>query len=137
METFLFRIILAGFIGFIIGKRSDTFHTAIVFAIACMGTALLTITSTEFYKLSTFPWMGDPGRLSAQVISALGFIGSGMIWITRDKKIVGLPVAANLWITAILGMLIGAGLENATVMAAFFVIIIYYLSDLVIRWKKK
>jgi uncharacterized membrane protein YhiD involved in acid resistance len=60
-----------------------------------------------------------------------------MIWITRDKKIVGLPVAANLWITAILGMLIGAGLENATVMAAFFVIIIYYLSDLVIRWKKK
>lgn len=137
MDTILIRIILAGIIGFIIGIRSDTFHTAIVFGITCMGTALLTITSTEFYKLSAFPWMGDPGRLSAQIISALGFIGSGLIWITNDRKVVGLPVAANLWITAILGMLIGAGLENTSVIAVFLVIIIYYLSARFIEWKKK
>lgn len=137
MDTILFRLILACFIGLIIGIRSDTLPTAIVFAITCMGTALLTITSTEFFKLSDFPWIGDPGRLSAQIISALGFIGSGLIWITNDKKVVGLPVAANLWITAILGMLIGAGLENGSVIAVFFVIFFYFMTARFFEWKKK
>lgn len=136
-ELFFFRIVFAGIAGFIIGTLSRTVSTARVFAIVCMGAALVIITSTEFYRISSYPWISDPGRLSAQVISALGFIGTGLIWIsTEDKRIKGLSNAANLWVTAIIGMLIGAGLQNAAIAGTFAVTIIYWAANNIIKCNK-
>jgi putative Mg2+ transporter-C (MgtC) family protein len=125
---------LAGIIGFIMGvinNRQDNTGSSRVFSLICMGAALITLIGAGIYQI--IPWLGDPGRLPAQVISALGFLGSGMIWITRDKRVAGITGATALWLTAILGMLIGVGLNNASVLGVFFFIIIFLLSNITRR----
>lgn len=111
--NFLLRILLAAAVGIIIGLTTRT-AAARMFAIICTGAALLTIVSTEFYQVIEYPWFSDPGRLSAQVIAALGFLGTGVIWISERREVKGLSVSASIWVTAILGMLIGSGLGPIT-----------------------
>ena len=52
---------------------------------------------------------GDPGRIAAQVVSGIGFLGAGAI-IRLGNNIRGLTTAASLWLTAGIGMTIGAGM---------------------------
>ena len=51
----------------------------------------------------------DPSRVAAQVVSGIGFIGGGVIFMRRDI-VRGLTTAASVWLTAALGMACGAGL---------------------------
>jgi putative Mg2+ transporter-C (MgtC) family protein len=51
----------------------------------------------------------DPSRVAAQVVSGIGFIGGGVIFMRRDV-VRGLTTAAAIWFTAGLGMACGAGL---------------------------
>jgi putative Mg2+ transporter-C (MgtC) family protein len=51
----------------------------------------------------------DPSRVAAQVVSGIGFIGGGVIFMRRDV-VRGLTTAASIWLTAALGMACGAGL---------------------------
>lgn len=51
----------------------------------------------------------DPGRIAAQVVSGIGFLGAGAI-IRLGNNIKGLTTAASLWYVAALGLVIGAGL---------------------------
>jgi putative Mg2+ transporter-C (MgtC) family protein len=52
---------------------------------------------------------GDPGRIAAQVVSGIGFLGAGAM-IRLGNNIKGLTTAASLWLIAAVGMTIGAGL---------------------------
>src|ERR1700744_4851857 len=51
----------------------------------------------------------DPSRIAAQVVSGIGFIGAGLIFVRRDS-VRGLTTAASIWITAAVGAAAGAGL---------------------------
>ncbi len=51
----------------------------------------------------------DPSRVAAQVVSGIGFIGGGLIFVRRDS-VRGLTTAAIVWLTASVGMACGAGL---------------------------
>jgi putative Mg2+ transporter-C (MgtC) family protein len=51
----------------------------------------------------------DPSRVAAQVVSGIGFIGAGLIFVRRDA-VRGLTTAAAVWLTAAVGMAAGAGL---------------------------
>jgi putative Mg2+ transporter-C (MgtC) family protein len=51
---------------------------------------------------------GDPGRIAAQVVTGIGFIGAGTILHTRGN-VTGLTSAATIWVVAAIGMTIGAG----------------------------
>jgi putative Mg2+ transporter-C (MgtC) family protein len=51
----------------------------------------------------------DPSRVAAQVVSGIGFIGGGLIFVRRDA-VRGLTTAAGVWLTAAVGMAAGAGL---------------------------
>lgn len=51
----------------------------------------------------------DPSRVAAQIVSGIGFIGGGLIFIQRDV-VRGLTTAATIWLTAAVGMACGAGL---------------------------
>ncbi|NLT20398.1 MAG: hypothetical protein GXY16_05315 [Syntrophomonadaceae bacterium] len=133
MTDYILRLVIAGIVGLIVGISTTDARNARMFAITCIGAALITITSTEFYKVFAGPWFSDPGRLSAQVVSALGFIGTGLIWISDDKRIMGLSVAGTLWLTAIMGILIGAGLRQVTIAAVFIAVIIFWAVDLIIK----
>lgn len=132
----LVKVLLAGVLGMVIGVISNR-STARVFVLVCMGTVLLTIVSTEFFKIVSYPWFGDPGRLSAQAISAIGFIGTGMIWISEQNEVEGLNVAASLWLTAILGMIIGVGLQTKSITALLVVLIFYWFFDVIMKWYRK
>ncbi|RJQ74465.1 MgtC/SapB family protein [Pseudonocardiaceae bacterium YIM PH 21723] len=65
----------------------------------------------------------DPSRVAAQIVSGLGFIGGGIIFVKRDV-VRGLTTAASIWLTAAVGTAAGAGLPILAVLAtaAYFVI---------------
>ena len=69
----------------------------------------------------------DPSRVAAQIVSGIGFIGGGLIFIQRDV-VRGLTTAAVIWLTAAVGMACGAGLPFLAlfVTAAHFLVIYCY-----------
>jgi len=66
--------------------------------------------------------VGDPGRIAAQVVSGMGFLGAGAI-IRLGTNIRGLTTAASLWLTAAVGLTIGAGMFIAALTAVILAII--------------
>jgi putative Mg2+ transporter-C (MgtC) family protein len=69
----------------------------------------------------------DPSRVAAQVVSGIGFIGGGLIFV-RGDAVRGLTTAAMVWMTAAIGMACGAGLALIAVLAtgAHFVVALAY-----------
>lgn len=75
----------------------------------------------------------DPSRVAAQIVSGIGFIGAGLIFVRRDA-VRGLTTAAGAWLTAAVGAAAGAGmpvLAIATALAYFAVV--YVLAPLARR----
>ena len=69
----------------------------------------------------------DPSRVAAQVVSGIGFIGGGVIFMRRDI-VRGLTTAASVWLTAALGMACGAGLPIlavATTLGHFMIMLVF------------
>ena len=69
----------------------------------------------------------DPSRIAAQVVSGIGFIGGGVIFMRRDI-VRGLTTAASIWLTAALGMACGAGLPVlavATTVGHFVIMLLF------------
>jgi putative Mg2+ transporter-C (MgtC) family protein len=66
----------------------------------------------------------DPSRVAAQIVSGIGFIGGGLIFVRRDV-VRGLTTAAIVWLTAAVGMAAGAGLWLLAVLvtAGHFVVV--------------
>jgi putative Mg2+ transporter-C (MgtC) family protein len=64
----------------------------------------------------------DPSRVAAQIVTGIGFIGGGLIFVQRDM-VRGLTTAAAVWLTASVGMACGAGLP----VLALFVACAYFL----------
>jgi putative Mg2+ transporter-C (MgtC) family protein len=86
--------------------------------------------------LSTGRSVLDPSRVAAQIVSGIGFIGGGVIFMRRDV-VRGLTTAASVWLTAALGMACGAGLPLlaiATTIGHF--IIMFVFPKLVILLRK-
>ncbi|MFP3042840.1 MgtC/SapB family protein [Treponema primitia] len=71
---------------------------------------------------------GDPGRIAAQVVSGIGFLGAGAI-IRLGNNIRGLTTAASLWVIAAVGMAIGAGMFIAAAAAELLSLIILIMLD--------
>jgi len=82
--------------------------------LVCVGAALVMVTSE--YILSIFH-TGDPARLGAQVISGIGFLGAGTIIVTGRNQVKGLTTAAGLWAAACLGLAIGIGYVEASILS--------------------
>jgi uncharacterized membrane protein YhiD involved in acid resistance len=70
----------------------------------CLGSALLMDLSMGIAATHG----GDPGRIAAQVVTGIGFLGAGTILHTRGQ-ITGLTSAATIWVVAALGLTVGAG----------------------------
>lgn len=51
----------------------------------------------------------DPTRVAAQIVSGIGFLGAGLIFVRRDV-VRGLTTASSVWLGAAIGMAAGAGL---------------------------
>jgi putative Mg2+ transporter-C (MgtC) family protein len=69
----------------------------------------------------------DPSRVAAQIVSGIGFIGGGLIFV-RGDAVRGLTTAAIIWMTTAVGMACGAGLTAVAVLATachFLVVLVY------------
>ncbi|MDX6701322.1 MAG: putative Mg2+ transporter-C (MgtC) family protein [Baekduia sp.] len=69
----------------------------------------------------------DPSRVAAQVVTGIGFIGAGLIFV-RGDAVRGLTTAAIVWMTAAIGMACGAGLAVVALVATaghFLVVLVY------------
>lgn len=69
----------------------------------------------------------DPSRVAAQVVSGIGFIGGGIIFV-RGDTVRGLTTAATVWLTAAVGMACGAGLPLLAIAAtvAHFIVTLFF-----------
>ena len=75
----------------------------------------------------------DPSRVAAQIVSGIGFLGAGIIFVRRDF-VRGLTTAAAVWISAAVGTACGAGLPVlATVVTAAYFVIVYVYPPVVRR----
>jgi putative Mg2+ transporter-C (MgtC) family protein len=78
----------------------------------------------------------DPSRIAAQIVTGVGFIGGGLIFVRRDS-VRGLTTAATVWLTASVGMACGAGLLIlALVVTAGHFIVVFAFPYLVVRLPK-
>jgi len=135
--VFVWRICLAGFIGVLMGLLGARREDIRTYTLIAMGAALVSVISTEFFKALDNPWVADPGRLAAQVVAALGFLGAGFIWVNEKGKVRGLSGAAGIWVVAIMGILVGSGLKHVTAAASLFVLLLLWISGLLTRKKDK
>ncbi len=117
----LLRMIIACFMGYIIGyERTNREKSAGMrtHAIVCLGAALIMIVSK--YGFSDIPDF-DASRIAAQIVSGVGFLGAGIIFV-KNNMVSGLTTAAGIWTTAGVGMAIGAGAYFIGISAGILVV---------------
>ena len=125
------RLGLAFLAGGIIGLERSSRHQIAglrTHILICVGASLLTLLSIWLPQEITSAKNGDPGRIAAQVVSGIGFLGAGAI-IRLGNNIKGLTTAASLWLIAAVGMAIGAGLYVAAAIAEALSLVTLVLLD--------
>lgn len=129
----LFKLLLSLLLGALVGierRRRGQVAGMRTFALISMGATLAMLVSIyipqEYLGLKN----GDPGRIAAQVISGIGFLGAGAI-IQMKGSVRGLTTAAGIWITACLGLAIGAGMYGIAIIATGLILTVFYLLDLI------
>lgn len=125
----IIRLTIAAFIGGAVGFERETqgqaagLRTHILVAIgAC--TAML----VSLYMPELFPKYTDGGRIAAQVISGIGFLGAGAI-IRYGATVRGLTTAAGLWAVSGTGLAAGAGMYKVAAIAAVLVLLSIHVLD--------
>ncbi|MCH5222565.1 MAG: MgtC/SapB family protein [Muribaculaceae bacterium] len=121
----LFRLFLSMLLGMIIGaerKRKGQIAGIRTFALISMGACLAMLLSIYVPQMYMGLKNGDPGRIAAQVITGIGFLGGGAM-IHMKGAVRGLTTAAGIWMTAILGMAVGIGMYVISIFATFLILI--------------
>lgn len=121
----IFRLFLSMVLGMIVGaerKRKGQTAGIRTFALISMGACLAMLLSIYVPQVYLGLKNGDPGRIAAQVITGIGFLGGGAM-IQMRGTIRGLTTAAGIWMTAIIGMAIGIGMYLIAIVATVFVML--------------
>lgn len=105
------------------------------FTLICLGSTLAMLVSIYICQTNTELHNGDPGRIAAQVLTGIGFIGAGLIIKTLDG-ITGLTTAASIFMTAVIGLAIGCGMILVGAVATALTLILL-LSANFVRFRKR
>lgn len=127
-EEFLLRLILASLLGGVIGlerqirAKEAGVRTHILIGI---GSAMFMIVSKYgFYDVIEHSHIGlDPSRIAAQVVTGVGFLGAGNI-LVQKQTIRGLTTAADVWVTAAIGLVIGSGMYEVGIIGTIMALIV-------------
>ncbi|MDJ0791962.1 MAG: MgtC/SapB family protein [Acidimicrobiia bacterium] len=125
----LLQIILAVIIGGLVGAERE-FRTGIglrTMMLICLGATLITIYGNEYGILGN-----DPSRITAAIVTGVGFLGAGMI-ITHRAGVFGFTTAATVWLVAALGIGIGLGEYLIVVVSTALVLAVLWLVPYVRR----
>lgn len=100
-------------------------------ALVGLGSCVFTLISVEgFVYLADYDVTRDPSRIAAQIVTGVGFLGAGVIFVNRDV-VRGLTTAASIWLSAAIGMACGAGLLPLAVFAtALHFVAVFVLAPL-------
>ena len=117
------RLLSALMVGTIIGidrsmkRRGAGIKTHVI---VCLGSAIVMMTSQ--YMMQIYPDAADLGRMGAQVISGVGFLGVGTSIVTGRNQVKGLTTAAGLWTCACVGLAAGIGYIEGVILCLVFVL---------------
>ena len=122
------RLLLACICGGTIGyERQNRLKVAGVrtHLIVALGAALMTeVSKYGFWDVLGAEGIGlDPSRVAAQIVSGVGFLGVGIIFV-RKKEVNGLTTAAGIWTTAGVGMALGAGMYLIGIASAVLILVV-------------
>ena len=122
----IFKLVLSMLLGAVVGyerKRKGQPAGVRTFSLIAMGATLAMLLSIyvpqEYMGLKN----GDPGRIAAQVITGIGFLGAGAI-IQMKGSVRGLTTAAGIWMVSIIGMAVGVGMYGLSVIACALILFI-------------
>jgi putative Mg2+ transporter-C (MgtC) family protein len=136
LPEILLRLFLAFLAGAVMGwererfikdfnrQRGAGFRT---YSLVCFGSCLFGLAS--IYGFSSSGVNHDPGRVAAQVVTGMGFLGAGAI-IKFNGSVKGLTTAAGMWVASAIGLMFSAGMYVAAILASFFAYLILDLHKL-------
>ena len=136
-------ILMAAALGSLIGLEREIhgqpagLRTHMILAVGASLAAILSISYSQFLSNPSLP--SDPGRIVAQVVSGVGFLGAGAI-MKMGVTVKGLTTASSLWTTAIVGIACGSQYYNIAMFTALLVLmiltVINYLEELLLTTYK-
>ncbi len=120
-----FRLVLSILLGGIIGMERETINKPAGFRthiLVCLGSTVIMLVSLFIFSKFQGITNIDPGRIPAQVISGIGFLGAGTI-IIEGATVKGLTTAASLWTVSAIGLAVGVGFYYGAILATFLMLI--------------
>lgn len=130
LPVILLRLTLAFIAGAIMGLEREWFYRDVhrqkvagfrTYSLVCFGSCLFGLAS--IYGFSSSGINNDPGRVAAQVVTGVGFLGAGAI-LKYNGEVKGLTTAAGMWVASAIGLLFSAGMYVTAIIAAFFAYLI-------------
>ena len=139
---YIARIVVAGICGIFIGlerkNRSKEAGVRTHFVVACASALMMVISKYGFGDIVSETVGGrgaDGARLAAQVVSGIGFLGAGMIFVHKNT-VTGLTTAAGIWATSGVGLAVGAGMYAIGIVTSALIVIAQILLHKDFRWMK-
>lgn len=135
----MMKLTIALFFGLLIGIDRQLKHKPLglkTTMIICVASCLVTVVSIEsFHRFATSTFRNmDPMRLTAQIVSGVGFLGAGVILRRQNDVISGLTSAALIWAASGIGIAVGVGLYAETAYAVFlFIMAVNFIPQFVKR----
>lgn len=129
---YLLRIVIALLCGFFIGfernKRLKDAGIRTHCLVACASALVIIISKYGFTDIPDISGVkeADPSRIASQIVSGIGFLGAGMIFVHKSS-IKGLTTASGIWATAGIGMAIGAGMFTLGIGTTVIILIVQIL----------
>ena len=130
--AFIIRIVVAGICGFLIGyERKNRAKGAGIrthFIVAASAALMMIVSKYAFFDVIKMgiDFAGgvklDPSRIAASIVSGVGFLGAGTIFVQK-QTVTGLTTAAGIWATAGIGMAVGAGMYIVGIVTTIFIIV--------------
>lgn len=130
------RILISAALGFLIGldrthkNKPAGIRTYTFVTVACALITVVSVGSVEMYSGLHETVRMDPMRLTAQIVTGLGFIGAGLI-LKTGTRVVGLTSAAMLFFAGGVGIGIGTGLYTIVLFTALLMFIVIPLANFV------
>ena len=121
----VYRLVLAALLSGLVGIEREAHGRAAglrTHILVCVGSTLIMLTSLYMFDIYSAKAAIDPGRIAANVITGIGFLGAGTI-IRWGSSVKGLTTAASIWAVSGIGLAIGCGYYFGAVVTTLIILV--------------